>query len=113
MNIGTFFLTSETNIWWNIIKNRLLGFSFTWSRFVEELTIALRSVEWKLTNVCGTVAIATYCCLFLKIEGCRQGFSPSTLAAVGRNHMLSKKKVVISGTVDSIATYSFIFLPCK
>jgi len=59
VNIGTFYLTSETNIWWNIIKNRLLGFSFTWSRFVEELTTAHLSAEWELTSVCGVVAQST------------------------------------------------------
>jgi len=25
MNIRTFYLTNETDIWWNIVKNRLLG----------------------------------------------------------------------------------------
>ena len=29
VNIGTFYLTGETNIWWNIVKNRLLGPNFT------------------------------------------------------------------------------------
>ena len=29
VNIGTFSITSETNIWWNIVKNRLLGPDFT------------------------------------------------------------------------------------
>ena len=38
MNIGTFYLTGEIDIWWNIVKNRLLGFGFTWSRIAEELT---------------------------------------------------------------------------
>ena len=45
VNIGTFYLTDKTNIWWNTAKNRLLGFGFTWIRFVEELTIALLSAE--------------------------------------------------------------------
>jgi len=56
VNIGTFYLTGEIDIWWNIIKNRLLGFGFTWSRFVEELTTAHLSAEWELTSVCGGVA---------------------------------------------------------
>ena len=42
VDIGTFRLTGETDIWWNIVKNRLLGPDFTSSRFVEELTTALR-----------------------------------------------------------------------
>ena len=113
VNIGIFYLTGETNIWWNIVKNRLLGFGFTWSRFVEELTTALMSAKWKLINVCGAVARATHCCLFLKTEGCIEGFSPSRSAAVGRDHMLTKKEVITFGTIDSIAIHSFIFLPCK
>jgi len=50
VNIGTFYLTSETlehwNIWWNIVKNRLLGFGFTWSKFVKELITEHLSPEW-------------------------------------------------------------------
>ena len=45
VNIGTFYLTNKTNIWWNTAKNRLLGFGFTWSRFVEEVTTTLLSVD--------------------------------------------------------------------
>jgi len=32
-NIGTFYLTKEAHIWWNTVKDRLLGFDFTWSKF--------------------------------------------------------------------------------
>jgi len=71
VNIGIFHLTGETDTWWNIVKNRLLGPDFTSSRFLEELSIALLSAEWELTHVHGAVARATHCCLFLKTEGCR------------------------------------------
>ena len=40
-NIGIFHLTSETDIWWNIVKNRLLGPDFTSNRFPEELATTL------------------------------------------------------------------------
>jgi len=59
MNIETFYLTGEIDIWWNTVKNRLLGLDFTWSRFVEELTTPLRIAKWELTNACGTVAQST------------------------------------------------------
>jgi len=59
VNIETFYLTSETNIWWNTMKNRLLGFGFTWSKFMEELTTTNLSAEWELTSVCGAVAQST------------------------------------------------------
>jgi len=55
-NIGRFYLTSETDICWNIVKNRLLGFGFTWSKIMEELTALLRIAKWELTNACGAVA---------------------------------------------------------
>jgi len=59
MNIRTCYLTGETDIWWNIIKNRLIGFSFKWSRIAEELTALLRIAKWELTNACGAVALGT------------------------------------------------------
>jgi len=59
VNIGTFYLTGETNIWWHTVKNKLLGFGFTWSRFVEELTTTHLSTEWELTNARGTIAQST------------------------------------------------------
>ena len=59
VNIATFYLTGETNIWWNTVKNRPLGTDFTWSRIAEELTTPLRIAKWELTNVCGVVAKTT------------------------------------------------------
>jgi len=37
VNIGTYYLTSEVDIWWNTVKGRLLGPKFTRSKFLEEL----------------------------------------------------------------------------
>ena len=59
VNIETFYLTGETNIQWNTVKNTLLGPDFTWSRFMEELTTPLRIAKWELTNARGTVAQST------------------------------------------------------
>jgi len=59
VNIGTFYLTGKTNIWWHTVKNRILGFGFTWSRFVEELTTTQLSAERELTNARGTIAQST------------------------------------------------------
>jgi len=59
MNIGTFYLTGEIDIWWNIVKNSFLGFCFTWSRIVEELTTPLQIAKWELINACGAVAQGT------------------------------------------------------
>ena len=56
VNIKIFYLSGETDIWWNTVKNRLLGPDFTWGRFVEELTTPLRIAKWELTNARGTIA---------------------------------------------------------
>ena len=37
MNIGAFYLIGEANIWWNTVKDRLLGFEFAWIESLEEL----------------------------------------------------------------------------
>lgn len=37
VSIGTFCLTGEADIWWNTMKDRLLGPEFTWNKFLEEL----------------------------------------------------------------------------
>jgi len=37
VNIGTYYLTGEDDIWWNTIKSRLIGPEFTWSKFLDEL----------------------------------------------------------------------------
>ena len=56
VNIRIFHQTGETDIWWNIVENRLLGTNFTSSRFVEELTTAQLNTKWELISVCGAVA---------------------------------------------------------
>ena len=37
VNIGTHYLTGEAYIWWNTIKDKLVGPEFTWSKFLSEL----------------------------------------------------------------------------
>ena len=59
VSIGIFHLTGKTDIWWNIIKNRLLGPDFTSSRFLEELTTTFQIAKWELTNAHGAVAQST------------------------------------------------------
>jgi len=59
VNIGTFYLTYGTDIWWNTIKNRLLRSDFTLSIFMEELNTLLRIAKWELTNTRGAVAQST------------------------------------------------------
>jgi len=56
VNIKTFYLMGETDIWWNTLKNMLFGHDFIWSRFVKELLTPLRIAKWELTNARGVVA---------------------------------------------------------
>jgi len=37
VNIGTYYLTGEANIWWSTIKDKLVGPEFTWSKLLSEL----------------------------------------------------------------------------
>ena len=37
VNIGMYYLTGEVDIWWNIVKDKLVGPEFTWSKFLSEL----------------------------------------------------------------------------
>ena len=37
VNIGTFYLAGEADIWWSIVKNKLQGPELTWAKFLEEL----------------------------------------------------------------------------
>ena len=36
VNIRTYYLTGEADIWWNTVKGRLIGPEFTWSRLLGE-----------------------------------------------------------------------------
>ena len=59
MNIETFYLMGEIDIWWNTLTNRLLGHDSIWSQFVKELITPLQIAKWELTNACGVVAQST------------------------------------------------------
>jgi len=37
INIGTYYLTGEADIWWNTMKDKLVGSEFTWNKFLSEL----------------------------------------------------------------------------
>jgi len=34
---GMYYLTGEADIWWNTIKDKLVGPEFTWNKFLSEL----------------------------------------------------------------------------
>jgi len=37
VNIGTYYLSGEADIWWNTVKGGLVGLEFTWSKFLAKL----------------------------------------------------------------------------
>jgi len=37
VNLGTFYLTGEVDIWWSTVKDKLQGPELTWTKFLEEL----------------------------------------------------------------------------
>jgi len=44
VNIGTYYLTGEADIWWNTVKDKLVGPKFTWNKFMSELREKFYSV---------------------------------------------------------------------
>ena len=39
VNIGTFYLTEEADIWWNTVRDRFTRPELTWSKFLEKLRV--------------------------------------------------------------------------
>jgi len=37
VNIVTYYLTNEADIWWNTVKDKLVGPKLTWNKFLSEL----------------------------------------------------------------------------
>ena len=37
LNIGTYYLSGEADIWWNTVKDKLEGPEFTWNEFLTEI----------------------------------------------------------------------------
>jgi len=45
LSIVTFYLIGEANIWWNTMKDSLLGPELTWYRFLKELRAKFHPVK--------------------------------------------------------------------
>jgi len=37
VNVGTYYLIGEVDIWWNTVKDKLVGLEFTWNKFLTDL----------------------------------------------------------------------------
>jgi len=76
VNIRTFYLTGEASIWWNNIKDRLLGPKFTWSKFLKELRAKIYPVvvqrqkekEFMELKMSGTMMVMQYASKFTELS---------------------------------------------
>jgi len=44
VNIGMYYLAGEADIWWNTVKNKLVGPEFTYNKFLSEFREKFYSV---------------------------------------------------------------------
>ena len=76
INIGTYYLTGEADIWWNTIKGRLLRLEFTWSKFLDELRTKFYPVVVKTQKenkfielkMSGSMIVMQYASKFTKLS---------------------------------------------
>jgi len=77
VNIETFYLTEEVDIWWNTVKDRLLVPKFTWNKFLEELRVKFYPTivqqqninEYMELNMTASMTIMQYASRFMKLFG--------------------------------------------
>jgi len=77
VNIRTYYLTSEADIWWNTIKDKLIGPEFTWNEFLVELRekfypdVAQRrkEKEFMKLKMSGNMSVIQYASKFTELSG--------------------------------------------
>ena len=75
VNIRMHYLIGEANIWWNTIKDRLIGPEFNWSKFLDELrakfcpTMVQRQKEKEFTELKmrGNMTVMQYASKFTEL----------------------------------------------
>ena len=76
VNIGTYYLTGEANIWWNTVKDKLVWPEFTWNKFLSELRAKFYPVviqrqkekEFMELKMSGTVIVTSYASKFTELS---------------------------------------------
>jgi len=76
VNIGTYYLTDEADIWWNTVKDKLVGPEFTLIKFLSELRVKFyramihRQKEKELMELkmSGTMIVIQYASKFIELS---------------------------------------------
>jgi len=76
VNIGTYYLTGETDIWWNTMKDKLVGPEFTRNNFLSELKAKFypavvqrkKEKEFMELKMSGTMTVMQYTSKFTKLS---------------------------------------------
>jgi len=76
VNIGTYYLTGEADIWWNTVKDKLVGLEFTWNKFLSELKAKFyptmvqrqKQKEFMELKMSGTMTVMKYVNKFIKLS---------------------------------------------
>jgi len=76
VNLRTYYLTDEADIWWNTVKHKLVGPEFTWNKFLSELRAKFYPVvvqrqkekEFMELKMSGTIAVMQYASKFTELS---------------------------------------------
>jgi len=76
VNIGTYYLTNEADIWWNTVKDKLVGPEFTWNKFLSELMVKFYPVvvqrqkekEFMEMKMSGIMTVIQYASKFTELS---------------------------------------------
>ena len=76
VNIGTFYLTGEADIWWNTVKGRRQESEFTWEKFTRELRVQFYPValqrqkekEFMELKMTGNMTVIQYASKFSELS---------------------------------------------
>jgi len=75
VKIRMFYLIEEADIWWNTVKDRLIGSEFTWSKFLDELKAKFcpitvqryKKTEFTELRMTGSMTIMHYASKFTQV----------------------------------------------
>jgi len=76
VNIGTFYLTGEADIWWTTVRCKWQGAELTWAKFIEELRIQFYPVtlqrqkekEFMELKMTGNTTVIQYASKFIELS---------------------------------------------
>ena len=85
VNIRTYYLTGEVDIWWNTVKDKLVGPESTWNKFLSELRAKFypavvqrqKEKEFLELKMSGTMTEMQYASKFTELSGFVPEFVPS------------------------------------